>query len=149
MSISDIFCLIIAWIILFAIFIIFIIVPIIAIIFYILNKIKDARDGAVIISFKDFRKIFLALEGNFRIINKYIFYKDEYKILVKFPFNPLSKMMVRQRARNRWNRRKQKAEYYHMREFISELEKDIAKISKESENYVAQAREMVERIGKQ
>lgn len=148
MSVSDIFCLVLSWASVLAILTIFIIIPIIAIIRHILEKIQETRNGAVIISFKDFRRIFLALEGNFRIIGGCIYYKDEYKILAKFPFNPLAKMMVRQRARNKIKRGKQKAEYYRMREFISALEKDIEKMSKESENYVAQAREIVERIGK-
>lgn len=121
-------------------------IPIIAI----YCKIKNARDGAVIISFKNFRNIFPVSPDKFSIptYTKYIYYDHTYKILVRFPFNPLAKMMVRTRIKKKNKNLKKQEDYRRVKRFISALEKDIEKMSKESENYVAQAREIVERIGK-
>lgn len=149
MSVSDIFWRILPLFVVFS-FIIFISVLIIAILYCILKRIKDTRDGAVIISFKNFRKIFPASPDKFSIptYTKYIYYDHTYKILVRFPFNSLAKMMVRTRIKKKNKNLKKQEDYRRVKRFISALEKDIEKMSKESENYVAQAREIVERIGK-
>lgn len=136
MSVSDIFALILAWFV-------------VAIFFCILERIREDKECSAIISFKNFRRIFSVFSANFTLNGGCIYYKNEYKIFVKFPFKSLAKMMVRAEIRNRKKKAKKRIEYANTKDFISALEKDIAKMSKESENYVAQAREIVERIGKE
>lgn len=139
MSVSDIICNIIGFAI--------IITPLVVLpIVYI---IKDAKDGAAIISFKNFSKIFAVFGDKFSIYKGYIYYNGKNKIFVKFPFNPLAKIIIRAKIRREKKRKEKIGEAYDLKRFISALEKDIEKMSKESENYVAQARDIVERIGKE
>ena len=130
MNIIDIFALIIFYALVFIFIFTCVIHPDILLFSCILEESKEIKYDTAIISFKNFIKIFSVFSANFKLNGGCIYYKNEYKIFVKFPFNSLAKMMVRTEIRNRKKKAKKRIEYANTKDFISALEKDIAKMSK-------------------